>query len=414
MNIEFLAIIVGAGVGLVLLAVLWELVVLRSLVNRSTAAVKDLVADALEHETMVRMATPGSAVVEAVQPDQFLVDTAAGVVPGATIAPIRERAADSSPAVAHTAVERTTAEDHSTPVAAVEPAEPQPEPPPPPKNPIEVTAPAAAAPSSKQVAAVPELPAPLQSAPSGVTPTISEPADSVSRTMTGPAEPQPEPPSPPKNPMEVTAPAAVAPPPKQAAAAPELLAPQQSAPAAVTPTISEAADAVSRTMTGPAATAQPATATAEKPDAARNPAKAMNEDERAARRALRRQRREEATAGRAAAHGAESKVRPGLKQRPDESDEAFVARRERLLSRVNKTQIPPRRPQETDEEFAARKSRWQQKLKRLRQKGAASGGVARPKASRRQPNETDEQFAARRERIRQLRQARSPEGTSKE
>jgi hypothetical protein len=50
MNVEFLAVIVGLGVAIVLAAVVAELMALRSSVNRSAAAVKGLVAETREHE----------------------------------------------------------------------------------------------------------------------------------------------------------------------------------------------------------------------------------------------------------------------------------------------------------------------------------------------------------------------------
>jgi len=50
MNVEFLAIIVGLGVAIILLAVVAELMMLRSSVNKSATAVKDLLADAQGHE----------------------------------------------------------------------------------------------------------------------------------------------------------------------------------------------------------------------------------------------------------------------------------------------------------------------------------------------------------------------------
>jgi hypothetical protein len=50
MHVEFLAIIVGLGVAIVLAAVVAELMALRYSVNRSAAAVKGLVAEAREHD----------------------------------------------------------------------------------------------------------------------------------------------------------------------------------------------------------------------------------------------------------------------------------------------------------------------------------------------------------------------------
>ncbi len=83
MNIEFLAIIVGSGVAIVLLAVLAELFALRSSVNRSAAAVKDLMTEAHEHEAAAHAAVPGAAEANAIPPEEPSDGSAAAVTPSA-------------------------------------------------------------------------------------------------------------------------------------------------------------------------------------------------------------------------------------------------------------------------------------------------------------------------------------------
>lgn len=61
MNVEFLAITVGLGVAIVLLAVVAELMMLRSSVDESATAVKDLLADAQEHEIAAGIEASGDA-----------------------------------------------------------------------------------------------------------------------------------------------------------------------------------------------------------------------------------------------------------------------------------------------------------------------------------------------------------------
>jgi hypothetical protein len=68
MNVEFVAIIVGLGMAIVLAAVVAELMVLRSSINRSAAAVKGLVAEAHEGSSasvlLAEMADPQAAIPE--------------------------------------------------------------------------------------------------------------------------------------------------------------------------------------------------------------------------------------------------------------------------------------------------------------------------------------------------------------
>jgi hypothetical protein len=114
MNIEFLAVIVGSGVAIVLVAVLAELVVLRSAVSKSAAAVEDLVADAHEHQTAAHTAASGAAGADSIYLDEPQAAAAPDVVPGVQQATAAAQLSLALPVVAQGADEIPSAQGPAT------------------------------------------------------------------------------------------------------------------------------------------------------------------------------------------------------------------------------------------------------------------------------------------------------------